>query len=371
MKLKIAYVITKLNFGGAQTMLVRLLKNIDSSKFEIKLFVCGEKIKNSLEQELDEAGIKVEYLSFLEKQGLILNLINKYKNYKKFSYELKKYDANIIHDHLDNVYSFLYCILNNKKLVFTIHSWPDRLNTRKMRFFIKKLLKKDNLHLIGVAEAISNRSIEIFSCHRNIVTTIYNPVELEKYKKTSEKINTFNKDNIFNYIHIGRLTPIKNQKLLVKAFAKLLERKPNSYLTIVGDGNLRKDLEKQVKDLNISNNILFLGERYDIPELLSRSDAFVLTSNSEALPMTILEAMASGKPVIATKVGGILEQVGSDILLSVPQSIESVYEKLLIVQESEKIYKEVVRIQNISIKKFSINKVCKDHEKLYKKIFKV
>lgn len=361
MKIKIAYVVSQLNFGGAQTMLIRLMKRIDTSKFEIRLFVCGKRLNNSLEEEVDDENIQTVYLDFEEKQGLLFNLSNKVKNYKKFSYELKKFDADIIHDHLDNIYSFLYCILNNAKLVFTIHSWPDRLNTKKMRFFIKKLFRRNNLELVGVAEAISNRSIEIFPCSKEIVTTIYNPVDLGKYAKQMEN------ESVFNYIHVGRLTPIKNQKLLLDAFKKLLETKPNSFLTIVGDGTLRDDLENQVAKLNIDNNVSFLGERSDIPQLLSKSDAFVLSSNSEALPMTVLEAMASGIPVIATNVGGIFEQVGSDILLATPQDLESLYEKLLIVQESVDTYEKVVRIQNANIKKFDVNNVCEDYEKLYKK----
>ena len=71
MKIKIACVISQLNFGGAQTMLIRLIKGIDTSKFEIKLFVCGEKLDNSLEQEIDRENIEVEYLDLKEKNGVL------------------------------------------------------------------------------------------------------------------------------------------------------------------------------------------------------------------------------------------------------------------------------------------------------------
>ena len=361
MKIKIACVISQLNFGGAQTMLIRLIKGIDTSKFEIKLFVCGEKLDNSLEQEIDRENIEVEYLYLKEKNGVLINSLNKFINYKKFTKELKKYNADIIHDHLDNIYSFVYCIMNKKKLIFTIHSWPDRLNTKKMRFFIKKLFKANNLELVGVAEVIANRSAEIFPCSKEIITTIYNPVDIGKYDKITVK------SKVFNYIHIGRLTPIKNQMLLLDAFAKVVNKKPCSCLTIVGDGILRKELEEHARKLCISEKVMFLGERSDIPELLSKADVFVLTSNSEAFPMTVLEAMASKQPVVATNVGGILEQVGTDILLAEPRDIESIYEKLLIVQESEEIYNKVVEIQNDRIKQFAIDKVCKDYEDTYEK----
>ena len=101
---------------------------------------------------------------------------------------------------------------------------------------------------------------------------------------------------------------MKNQALLIRAFALLLQQnasyRQRCNLVLVGDGPCRQDLEKLATELNISDKVLFTGNRSDIPELMQRLDVFVLPSLAEGISNTILEAMASGTPVIATAVGG-------------------------------------------------------------------
>lgn len=102
---------------------------------------------------------------------------------------------------------------------------------------------------------------------------------------------------------------VKNHPALLRAAAILLKEFPDTEFVLAGDGQLRPELEQLTADLGITRNVLFLGERRDIPAVLASLDVSVLTSTSESLPNAILEAMAAGLPVVSTRVGGSAELV--------------------------------------------------------------
>jgi glycosyltransferase involved in cell wall biosynthesis len=103
---------------------------------------------------------------------------------------------------------------------------------------------------------------------------------------------------------VGSLYPVKGHRFLLEAMPDILRRFPNTGLLVIGRGELEVALKEQAEQLAIATNVHFLGMRQDVPRLLSVLDAFVLPSLSEGLSLALLEAMASGKPVVATRVGG-------------------------------------------------------------------
>jgi glycosyltransferase involved in cell wall biosynthesis len=108
---------------------------------------------------------------------------------------------------------------------------------------------------------------------------------------------------------VGNLRPVKNQILLLQAAHQVCATHPQVRVIIIGDGPLREQLACTAEALGIQKQVRFLGARADIPELLNALDIFVLPSLSEGLPMSVLEAMACGLPVVATRVGGLPEVV--------------------------------------------------------------
>ncbi len=103
---------------------------------------------------------------------------------------------------------------------------------------------------------------------------------------------------------VARFHPVKDHRMLLHAFAELLKTHPDVDLLLAGDGPLRRELEQQCGELKIADRVKFLGVRSDVPNLLQAADVFTLTSLSEAASLTLLEAMASGLPVVVTNVGG-------------------------------------------------------------------
>jgi len=104
---------------------------------------------------------------------------------------------------------------------------------------------------------------------------------------------------------VGRLAPTKGHSYLINAFAKVKKHVPNSHLIIVGDGRMRDELEQLVGAADLKDVIHFLGYRVDVEKILQAFDVFVMASIAEGMPGALLEAMAAGRPCIATKVGGI------------------------------------------------------------------
>jgi L-malate glycosyltransferase len=109
--------------------------------------------------------------------------------------------------------------------------------------------------------------------------------------------------------HVANLRQAKAQDQLLRAFAMVQRSFPASRLLMVGAGPLESDLRELAHRLDLAEQVVFLGGRSDVPDLLAASDLFVLSSSHEGLPITILEAMAAGRPVVTTDVGGCAEAV--------------------------------------------------------------
>jgi sugar transferase (PEP-CTERM/EpsH1 system associated) len=112
---------------------------------------------------------------------------------------------------------------------------------------------------------------------------------------------------------VGRLDPVKDQMSLLDAVARLGDCRPAPVLVVVGDGPCRRSLEERARTADLAGRVRFLGERADVPRLLRGFDVFVLPSIAEGISNTILEAMASGLPVIATQTGGNPELVAHGV----------------------------------------------------------
>jgi len=160
------------------------------------------------------------------------------------------------------------------------------------------------------SEAEEYLKIKINIESRKIIK-ICNGVDFSRFASSYNQSNTLNgvlnKEN-FVFGTVGRQAKVKNQQLLITAFSMLIEKYPaaseNVRLLLVGDGPEQGYLKKMVVDLKIENKVIFTGNRPDIPEMMSLIDVFVLPSLAEGISNTILEAMASGIPVLASHVGG-------------------------------------------------------------------
>ncbi len=159
--------------------------------------------------------------------------------------------------------------------------------------------------IVGICEATTNNMKSAHSAPERKIVRIYNgTLALPRVAKEQSPPK-----NGFTLVYVGRLEPVKNHVLLLNAFSAALSSMPDLRLWMVGDGSERKSLEKLAVELNIAAQVTFWGQQLDVAPFFSAADAFIMSSMSEGLPMSLLQAFSLGLPAIVTDVGGMAEVV--------------------------------------------------------------
>jgi len=169
---------------------------------------------------------------------------------------------------------------------------------------------------VTVSEDLRVWLIQTVGIPESKVTTIHNGVDTRLFspgERSASRSSLGIDDTVFNIGTVGRLDLVKDHKSLLQAFLPIAQSAHPACLVIVGDGPMRRAIESLSCELGISEKVRLLGERHDIPKILKACDVFTLTSVAEGVSNTILEAMASGLPIVATKVGGNPELVDDGV----------------------------------------------------------
>lgn len=169
----------------------------------------------------------------------------------------------------------------------------------------------------------------------------------------------------------GRLDLVKRYDLLLEAFSALITRHPEARLMLVGDGALRGELEQMAGRLRIAHAVIFTGFRQDIPRLLAAMDIYIMPSVNEGLSLSILEAMAAGKPVVITDVGGAREVVESDDtgVIIPPLSVEAISRALLTLLDApEKQMRLAQAGKAYVLKEYNVGKMMAAYGNLYRSL---
>lgn len=361
--IKIAYVITDLSYGGAQTMLLQLIKDLDRTKFEVAVFIREKRLGTRIENTLDEMSINCVYLNISDSSFEGSKLIHKIKSQQIMNKALSEYNPDIVHSHLESSYSLIYCLLYKKYCVFTIHSFPDRIFTKQFIALQKIMNLKNQTTLVGVAKCVSKRAKDILGKNfAQSITTIYNPIETQNYYRNDDGHNK----TIF--VNVARMDPIKNQKLLLQAFSLAKKKYNDIHLRVVGDGELWQLLHEEADKLGILSDVDFLGNSKDVPSILSTSDVFILTSDSECCPMTVLEAMASELPIVSTDVGGVSELVcDAGILLPINDK-ETIAKAIVELGSDKSRQKEMGKKARILVQQFESSIIAQKYVDMYQSI---
>ena len=225
---------------------------------------------------------------------------------------IKNHDIDIIHSHKykTNLYAFLANIGVRKKLVSTCHNWlGDSFSMRFYAWLDKRVLRHFDM-VVGVSEEIRKELRRHMSPAK--VMKVGNGVDIRKYTRTLGNAEAKRQLGIGSkYVigFVGRLSPEKAIDNLLRAVSGLVKEGLDVSALIVGDGELDAALKQEARGLQISDRVIFTGNRSDTPQLYSAMDVFVLPSQQEAFPMVLIEAMACGVPVVATRVGDVADIV--------------------------------------------------------------
>lgn len=300
-RVKVLHILSSFVTGGAEKLVVDLLSNYDDQRFEMAAVSFGSKMNYIFEQELERKGIVVYYLN--KRKGLDLSIYSKlYKLFQQFK-------PDVVHTHLYVIrYTLLPAFLNRVPvMVHTIHNNIESKEQNKLGLYIEKVAYHNfGMVPVAISESVKLSIIKTYNLAQKYLPIIINGIDTGKYNggQAGRK-----KNQSLQLIHVGRLNKQKNHALLINVFKVLIDRGFDLHLNLVGEGELKQELVKQVAALGISDRVHFLGVRSDIPELLQASDLFVFSSDWEGLPLVVLEAMAAGLPIVSTRVGGVPEIV--------------------------------------------------------------
>lgn len=312
-KLRILHVIGGGEFGGAEQHILNLLASFPKDALEATVVCFYDSV---FADQLRKAGIPVVTLH--QYGRFDLRLLSAIKR------TILQYKPDIIHTHgvKANFFSRLAARGNVSTLITTVHSSLRYDYVNPLAYMIVSLMERGtrrfNKHFIAVSATIGEL-LRQDGIPADAISVIYNGIDLTPLRRTELRQTDRQllrrewniPDDAFVFGTVARFVPVKGLPHLVNGFARLLREQPENdfRLVMVGDGPERQVLEDKVKEHGIGDRVHLTGFRQDIPACLHAIDAFVHSSIYEALGYTIIEAMASEVPVIATNVGGVKEFV--------------------------------------------------------------
>jgi glycosyltransferase involved in cell wall biosynthesis len=321
-KIKVIHLVEELTIGGLEKILTSIVLNLDKKKYNVSVWCLRE--GGFFANKLIKEGFDVKILNILTSR----NPLSIYKLYKL----LKNCKFDIIHTHaysagtIGRMSAFLAGI---PIIISHNHSVYDYYN--RYYHFVEWLLSLITDRIICISDIVNRFANETQRINAKKLMTIHNGIDSE-YTVSEKRTSGLRKELDIPVDHsvictIAHMEEHKGIKYFLESASLLLQSRNDISFLLVGEGALKEELKILCADLKIEKNVIFAGERSDIPEILSLTDIFVLPSLREGLPLTILEAMACGKPVIATNVGGVPEVVKDGVsgILVPPKDTEALH----------------------------------------------
>ena len=289
-----------MRIGGTEMVIKNLIEGSDTSLFDMSIF-CIEKPIGPWGVDLQNAGISI--VAKERQPGFDTSLIAAIRKH------LKNHKIDIIHCHQYTpwVYGVLAAFGLKTKVIFTEHGrfYPDSSSAK--RKLINPWLCRITSHITAISKATKQALVEFENIPEHRIQVIYNGIKPpivvpDETLKLKQKLGINADTKVVGTI--ARLDPIKNHKMMLNAFAQVLVSHPNTKLIMVGDGEERDNIQKQIVSLKLQDNVIMTGYDPQPQHYLALMDIFLLSSFSEGTSMTLLEAMALGKPCVVTDAGG-------------------------------------------------------------------
>ncbi len=291
--IRILQVFTVLNRGGAETNMMNYYRHMDRTKFQFD-FLVHRFEEGAFEDEITELGGRVFRIRPLHPL-----------TFRKYNHEVKNFlkknnDYNIIHNNTSELGYFMLNISNALGFpVHIVHAHNSEV-VRDLKSFFRYLWR------VGVRKGTN----QYFTCGKDAAIWLFGKEKAKEAWQMTNAIETSNfvwnselrenvklKENItgnFNFISTGRFNTQKNHLFMLDVFAELVRQKPEAHLYLVGDGELRPEIEKKIADKKLQDKVHLLGVRDNIHELLQAMDYFLFPSLFEGLGIAFIEAQTAG-----------------------------------------------------------------------------
>jgi sugar transferase (PEP-CTERM/EpsH1 system associated) len=344
MKIKLMHLVYSFDVGGLERIIANCIASLPDN-YEHTIVA----LSDYSEEFVAQLAKPVKMIALNKPQG------QSWGTFKQFYSVLRQEKPDILHSY--NLASFEFQTMAAlARVPFRLHAEhgrdvhdPDGSNKKYQ--LLRKLVAPFVHKIVSVSDDLHQWLINVVSLSDKKCHLILNGVDTSQYRPAASKrephdtyahVNT-DSTGVHKLIfgHVGRLQAIKNQKNLIASYVSACEQsekfKAETKLVIVGKGPLQEALEQQIARSSCQQNIEMWGERHDMPAVYQALDVFVMSSDAEGVPMTMLEAMSSGLPVVSTRVGGIPEITSKEQAILVDaKSAEALSEGLLLMFDKYK-----------------------------------
>ena len=306
---RVLFVITGLGLGGAETQLVHLATRLKARGWDVR--VVSLTPPRAYVQELEAAGVPVISLGIKGK-------LPDPRPVFRLAKMIRTWRPEVVHSHMvhANLVARLVRLLAPVPvLICTAHNIDEKgqRGSGRLREMAYRLTDPLCDLTTQVSRAGLERYVRIRAVPRHKIRYLPNGIDTERFRPDPELRARLRQElgleTAFAWLAAGRFVVSKDYANMLQAFSRVAPERNEGCLVIAGDGPLRPSMEQLASDLGVTERVKFLGTRRDIPALMDAADAYVMSSAWEGLPMVLLEAAASGLPIVATDVGGNSEVV--------------------------------------------------------------
>ena len=346
--MKVLHVISSLGIGGAERLISDMLPQMKKVGEDVSLLVY-RRLNNEFEEKLEESGVPLISLELKNNLSpwIIYSLIKTMKGF------------DLIHVHL---FPALYQVaianlLCHRKLIYTEHNTTNKRRNLSIFRGIEKLIYSRYSHIISVSVEVRNNLSNWLETKDSKVSVINNGIDIEAYR-----IPRGTNDYPFTLLMVSRFVPAKDQMTVIRAMKRLSD---DVHVVFVGDGETRKACEELADKLGVAERCHFVGMQSNVPFWISKADVGILSTHWEGLPLTVLEMMAGGLPVVASDVEGLKQVVeGAGILFNEEDDsdLANIISELI---ENQEYYSSVVVCCRERVNEYSIMNTIKGYIQVY------
>lgn len=356
--MKILQVIPYFCFGGAETMCENLTYALMAQGHEVCVVSLFQD-RTPISQRMEQTGVRILYLD--KKPGMDFSMFG------KLTKIMKAEQPDAVHTHL-NVIKYAAAaakLAGIRSCIHTVHNVADQeaeglLQKLSNRFYFKMGWSTP----VALSPKVKDTIVDFYGLPEEKVPVIYNGVDLSRCIPKESYVP----GDPFTLVHVGRFNFQKNHRRVLDAFRLFIREIPDARLLLLGDGELMDKTRQYVRDLSLEDKVSFLGSQSNVYPYLHDADLFLLPSDFEGMPMTIIEAMGTGLPIVATAVGGVPDMIahGESGLLT-DLTAESVCQACIRLAREEALREKLGKAAQRESLRFSADYMARCYVKEYQK----
>jgi glycosyltransferase involved in cell wall biosynthesis len=380
-KVKVMRIIARLNVGGPSIHVVNLNAGLNSARFE-SLLVSGT--------ENPGEGSMIDYAQRHGVQPVMVPEIVGEATFKprdakalsKLYRLMRREQPHIVHTHTAKAGFLGRLAARIAAVPIVVHTYHGHVLHSYYSPFKSELLRRMEQglalltdHVVAVSERVKSDLVKYAVAPPEKISVIPLGFDLEPFHSAQVWQGQFRNEFGLNGAAlvgiVGRIFPIKNHRLFLDAAARVAQQESNARFVVVGDGVMRPEIERYARQLGLAERVLFTGWRRDLPRIYADLNVLVVSSDNEGTPVSAIEAMASGRAVVATRVGGLPDLVadGETGILVEPRDPDALAQAVLhLLHEPEAASRMGEAAQRATSERFAVGRLIADTEALYSRL---